>query len=468
MTDHHYLQPQNLMYNGYLQLSQSSNQQTHNDASIVQMRTLREQLNQVSTERDQLQKELSHERQQTLQLKTEYQKSFQAQQELNYQCMTLRLEIAKLQQHQHIQTLQQQHNVKSNQLVHQFNNEDNDKEEDNINHICNDCQFETKSQISLFVHKINHKLPSSTPKHLHLPTRMWSTKPDPSISFTYKCPACNDSFMFSRHEIYPHIYQFHSNEQPHKCPICLLYFTHNDYLVEHKFDKHKIGSFEPIVPSSSSRGRGSKAMSRGAKGKSFNLPNNLNPKELIKLDSFSAILINQNSSQSSPITTTVQSPLTLNKHKNEESNEDNNNAHEPTAKLLKTKGHSNATSKARDELNCDYPGCGFTAPTRDRLQFHMSAHTMSKYKCPYCAYVGNILIDIRRHILKSKKHEGLNVFQCQKCDFGSDCERTFKDHLRKNHYGHEIDESILDGVLEEIFLNENNKQNLAEEKSSQH
>jgi hypothetical protein len=115
-------------------------------------------------------------------------------------------------------------------------------------------------------------------------------------------------------------------------------------------------------------------------------------------------------------------------------------------------------AKDEDELSCSYPGCGFTAPSRDRLQFHMSAHTMSKYKCPYCAYVGNILVDIRRHILKSKKHEGLNVFQCQKCDYGSDCERTFKDHLKKYHFGLDIEESALDTVLEELFLNENNQQ----------
>lgn len=77
--------------------------------------------------------------------------------------------------------------------------------------------------------------------------------------------------------------------------------------------------------------------------------------------------------------------------------------------------------------------------------------------------MGNILVDIRRHILKSKKHEGLNVFQCQKCDYGSDCERTFKEHLKKYHYGHDIEESALDSILEELFLNENNRQSISAE-----
>jgi len=33
-----------------------------------------------------------------------------------------------------------------------------------------------------------------------------------------------------------------------------------------------------------------------------------------------------------------------------------------------------------------------------------------------------------------------------------------KSHLKKYHYGHDIEESALDTVLEELFLNENNKQ----------
>jgi uncharacterized Zn-finger protein len=135
----------------------------------------------------------------------------------------------------------------------------------------------------------------------------------------------------------------------------------------------------------------------------------------------------------------------------------------PAKQMAVQKTTTITVAKDDDELKCTYPGCGFTAPSRDRLQFHMSAHTQSKYKCPYCAYVGNILVDIRRHILKSKKHEGLNVFQCIKCDYGSDCERTFKDHLKKYHYGLHVEESALDSILEQLFLNENNKQNISSE-----
>ena len=218
MGDHsHYLQPQNLMYNGYLQLSGSAQQttahQAHQNTSIVQMRTLREQLNQSNADKEQIQKELNLERQQKLQLQQEFQKAVQAQQELNYQCMTLRLEVAKYQQH--FQNLQQSGLVPiqpNQQLTHSVKEEPNPDE----THICDECQFETKSQVSLFIHKLNHTLGSSTPRHLHLPTRVFTTKPDTNVTFTYKCPSCDEATTLSRHEVYPHIYQFHSSEQPHK------------------------------------------------------------------------------------------------------------------------------------------------------------------------------------------------------------------------------------------------------------
>lgn len=473
MGDHsHYLQPQNLMYNGYLQLSGGS-QQTSQNTSIVQMRTLREQLNASNAERDQIQKELNLERQQRQSLQQEFQKQVQAQQELNYQCMTLRLEVAKFQQHQHFQSIQTGlHSNQSNQQLVQQNQTIKMEDKPEVNHICDECQFETKSQVSLFVHKLNHSFGASTPRHLHLPTRVFTTKSDGAVTFTYKCGSCDESNSFSRHEIYPHIYQFHSSEQPHKCPICLLYFTHSDYLAEHKLDKHKMGVIDsPGVSSGRGRGRGGRGSNSQSRVNNRNTPKAsvISPvsKASVIQTAYGPVKIeamtsqtNSNSGQNSSQPT--GSDGTATKRKVEDSPDIICISETTPAKQMSVQKTTTITiAKDDDELSCTYPGCGFTAPSRDRLQFHMSAHTMSKYKCPYCAYVGNILVDIRRHILKSKKHEGLNVFQCQKCDYGSDCERTFKDHLKKYHFGHDIEESALDTLLEELFLNENNRQTIS-------
>ena len=80
-----------------------------------------------------------------------------------------------------------------------------------------------------------------------------------------------------------------------------------------------------------------------------------------------------------------------------------------------------------------------------------------QYKCPYCPYVSNTIVDIKRHIQKSKKHEGQKVYACQQCGYGSDCDRTFKDHLRNYHFGLEAPENMMDYFIEEMFSNKNKR-----------
>ena len=118
------------------------------------------------------------------------------------------------------------------------------------------------------------------------------------------------------------------------------------------------------------------------------------------------------------------------------------------------KTENSMSEKPEGEFKCTYAQCGFSTNTKERLEFHLSAHKNSKYKCPYCPYVGNVLIDIKRHIQKSQKHLGYYVFQCQKCDYGTNCERTFRDHLRQIHFGEEVTEKMIDSFIDEMFAND--------------
>lgn len=248
-------------------------------------------------------------------------------------------------------------------------------------------------------------------------------------------------------------------------PICLLYFTHSEYLSEHKLDKHKMGVIDsPANNSGRGRGRGGRVSTSQSRAN-----NKCGAKSTISSTPQKPMMQTPYPSVKQETTNDLNSGQTPNsdgmtgKRKADSPDIICISETTPVKQMAIQKTTTITVAKDDDELKCTYPGCGFTAPSRDRLQFHMSAHTMSKYKCPYCAYVGNILVDIRRHILKSKKHEGLNVFQCLKCDYGSDCERTFKDHLKKFHYGLHVEESALDSILEQLFLNENNKQNISAE-----
>lgn len=49
------------------------------------------------------------------------------------------------------------------------------------------------------------------------------------------------------------------------------------------------------------------------------------------------------------------------------------------------------------------------------------------------------------------------MYRCQKCLYSSDCERTFKEHLRQYHFGYEVPDENVDYFIEEMFSNKNNQ-----------
>lgn len=67
-------------------------------------------------------------------------------------------------------------------------------------HICDECPWETKSEVSLILHKLNHAI--TIRNHL-LSTNSFTTRNTNSKS-TYCCPAC-DATSLTRHEVYRHI-----------------------------------------------------------------------------------------------------------------------------------------------------------------------------------------------------------------------------------------------------------------------
>lgn len=67
-------------------------------------------------------------------------------------------------------------------------------------HECDECQFKTKSNVSLILHKMNHQI---TDHHYMLSTTSFTTRNSNSKSI-YKCSAC-DTDKLTRHQVYRHI-----------------------------------------------------------------------------------------------------------------------------------------------------------------------------------------------------------------------------------------------------------------------
>ncbi|CAG2111512.1 unnamed protein product [Medioppia subpectinata] len=380
-----------------------SQQSTETVTHLRSLQSLQEQLNSLQQQRDQLQKELNNEKQKVMQisqqLSAQQQLSLQMQQQYDQQLRALQFELSKYKtpQTSHEAIVQTTHQS----LFPTVNKSVRVSDEHNV---CDTCQFRSKSQVSLLLHQVNHGL---TQKHLQLPTTIFTTKNN-NNSFLYRCPQCEGKF--TRHEVYSHIYQFHTQEQPVVTCLTLdkngLFKSKNSPLVSSPGSSSAWNSLETII--SSTIGTFDETTTTiGA-----------------ITDSSPQIMANRVQQTVNPI---IPKPAPIH------------------------------VEKSDGEFKCAYSDCGFATNTKERLEFHLSAHKNSKYKCPYCPYVGNVLVDIRRHIQKSQKHQGFHVFQCQKCDYGSNCEKTFKDHLRQIHFGKEVTEKMINSFIDDMFSNESGK-----------
>jgi chromosome segregation ATPase len=68
-------------------------------------------------------------------------------------------------------------------------------------HTCDECPFDTKSEVSIILHKMNHGIAQ---KQFILSTTCFTTRNTNSKN-TYSCPACDEAPKLTRHEVYRHI-----------------------------------------------------------------------------------------------------------------------------------------------------------------------------------------------------------------------------------------------------------------------
>ncbi|XP_013410837.1 zinc finger protein 91 [Lingula anatina] len=103
------------------------------------------------------------------------------------------------------------------------------------------------------------------------------------------------------------------------------------------------------------------------------------------------------------------------------------------------------THTGERNYSCDY--CPYKSTDCTKMKRHMRIHIGSKpFKCPYCEYSCNTLENVRKHILKSKKHKDCFVYPCRFCSYGSNSSKEFKSHILSEHKDQISDSGTIDVV----------------------
>ncbi|CAG2164607.1 unnamed protein product [Oppiella nova] len=435
--------------------------------------------------RVELQIELELERQQRIHFQKLYEQhiSYSLRKELDdcNQIKTLKHQILKCRHD--LQKLKRSHSQCKDVDMNSSNdmNSEADNESTEQEFICSDCSSHLKSEVSLLLHLINHCIGE---QEFRLQTTAFkldefSESMVDSIrkSISYCCPRCVLSFDCL--EIYYHIYKCHTKEQPIVCSECHTYFTHLGQWTQHNQSDHNgiiqsityvdIGSHvrpsqqthstQPPKPSQPQRtttfanttrtnGTSScnlyrpytanRTTTQSTGNKSTRFANTTSSYDTNSSDGSEPEIINLSDSPPPPIT---HNPIVPPKPSNS------------MPYKLPTTGRVGQSAAQSTNFSCEFPDCEFKTTSKDKLQFHVNAHINSKYKCPYCAYVGNILNDIIRHIQKSKKHENLKVYECRECSYGTNCLSSFKEHLSRRHFDDSDEEDEVNDYITDMFRN---------------
>ena len=99
----------------------------------------------------------------------------------------------------------------------------------------------------------------------------------------------------------------------------------------------------------------------------------------------------------------------------------------------KTMKHSIKGGKV---LSC--PHCDYTTPSSQHLKRHTdSAHRKAKtaalFHCRLCAYTCSTVDTLRKHLLRTRVHEGAAVYACPECEWAGNAAAGFGAHLAAEH-----------------------------------
>ncbi|KRF99266.1 uncharacterized protein Dwil_GK18705 [Drosophila willistoni] len=220
---------------------------------------------------------------------------------------------------------------------------------------CDKCSFSSQYKSDLIYHQFYHTQGETIDKNELL-----------------QCPLCSKKFR--KHSLRAHL-RNHTDEKIFQCPECLQKFARHHNLKNHLTSKH--GQNHQRKPK------------YHAKNKELKI----NPKKY-QCETCGKILTKKSSLK----------------------------AHEMT--------HN---ANIERNFHCHFKECAYSGWTHENLKTHLISHSQGSYKCTKekCIYVGKSAMHLRRH-LKSHKNENTHWFSCNQCDFKA----RLKGHLTRHILQH--------------------------------
>ncbi|XP_054744873.1 zinc finger protein 624 [Anastrepha obliqua] len=291
---------------------------------------------------------------------------------------------------------------------------------------CEECDFSAPYESELIFHRLHHTYGPMTKNQV------------------IACPICAKEFR--KHSLRCHLRQ-HTNEKIFACELCELKFSRRHNLKDHMKGVHGMALAMPKdQQTTSANDEPPKVKKRKVDSGNFacgTCAKTFSTDYMLKKHSVSHIATPSESQKNAcnnegckyvaPNATSLRIHIASHAQEKLKCNEPSCNYEGKS--LLHLKRHALTHLAPPKWFACDK--CDFKARIKGHIKRHMRTHTGEKpFLCPHCQFRCTTFDNLRKHVLKTGKHPGKFIYECQQCAVGAEQGNTYKTNSYQEFRAH--------------------------------